>query len=201
MKCILIGAGEYNGDIILKEQDDLVIAVDGGYDLLGNQKDKVDLLIGDFDSIYKIPKNVTIIKYPKRKDYTDMDLAIQEGIKRGYKEFYIYGALGKRIEHSIANISLLLKYINYDIKLIDQNLICFALTNNIYCFNNYGLVSVFSLSENADITIHNMKYDLDNQIITNSFPLGVDNEAIGNDAYIKVNKGTILIITRFVNNN
>ena len=74
MKCILIGAGEYNGDMILKEQDDLVIAVDGGYDLLGNQKDKVDLLIGDFDSIYKIPKNVTIIKYPKRKDYTDMDL-------------------------------------------------------------------------------------------------------------------------------
>ena len=71
----------------------------------------IDLIVGDFDSLCNIPANVNIYKLPKEKDETDLFVAIEEGMKKGYTEFHIYGALGGRIEHSIANIQILIWYL------------------------------------------------------------------------------------------
>lgn len=198
MKCILIGNGEYHNDLIMKNKDDLLIVVDGGYNHLKNKNITIDLIVGDLDSINDLPNNIETIKYPEIKDYTDMDLAIREGIKRGYSEFIIYGALGKRLEHSITNIYLLQKYKDYNIKLIDQNLECFVLENKTYNFKNKGLISIFSLTDKSIVSIKGLKYNLENKELTNSFPLGIDNQALGLDASIKVTEGVVLVMTRFI---
>ena len=198
MKCILIGNGEYHNDLIMKNKDDLLIVVDGGYNHLKNKNITIDLIVGDLDSINDLPNDIETIKYPEIKDYTDMDLAIREGIKRGYSEFIIYGALGKRLEHSITNIYLLQKYKDYNIKLIDQNLECFVLENKTYNFKNKGLISIFSLTDKSIVSIKGLKYNLENKELTNSFPLGIDNQALGLDASIKVTEGVVLVMTRFI---
>ena len=124
MKCIIIGAGNFVNELITKEKDDLLICADAGYRYIKDKNIEVDLLVGDFDSIKELPENIDIYRLPKEKDETDLYVAILEGIKKGYKEFDIYGSLGGRIEHSIANIQILVNLAKQNIKatLIDQNI-------------------------------------------------------------------------------
>ena len=75
--CYIVGAGEFFGSFTPKK-DDLVIAADGGYEALSSRGIRCDLLIGDMDSIKKIPGGVEILKHKVEKDETDMHLAYLE---------------------------------------------------------------------------------------------------------------------------
>ena len=93
--------------IVNNNSDNFIIAADGGFDILLKKNAAPDLLLGDFDSISKLPKCDNIMKFPVEKDYTDTFLAYEEGTKRGYRNFVIYGGMGGRIDHTIANIQTL----------------------------------------------------------------------------------------------
>lgn len=199
MRCVLIASGEYHFDYVPK--DEFIIAVDGGYDYLVKQNIKPHLVVGDLDSVTSEIKDTEIIKYKKEKDETDLYLAIKEAIKRGFKNMIVFGALGKRLEHTLANIQLLKYFEDYSIVYINQNMACFIVRENeIYEIDKKkGLISIFSLTSDANISISGLKYELNNQTINSSFPLGIDNEAIGKNASITVSSGIILVITRFNN--
>ena len=198
MKCIIIGAGNFQNEVIIKEKDDLLICADAGYSYIKDTDLKVDLLVGDFDSLNDIPTNINIYKLPKAKDETDLYVAIEKGIKQGYTEFIIYGSLGGRIEHSIANIQILSKLATQKIKakLIDQNTIVEVLTEGTYIYDKElnGYLSLFSLSEKSLISLKNLKYDLDKKELTHLFPLGIDNEFIGLVSTIYIHQGLVLSI-------
>lgn len=198
MKCIIIGAGNFQNEIITKEKEDLLICADAGYSYVKDMNLDIDLIVGDFDSLCNIPANVNIYKLPKEKDETDLFVAIEEGMKKGYTEFHIYGALGGRIEHSIANIQILsnLTTRNIKAKLVDQNTIIevLSLGTHIYSEEMNGYISLFSLTEESIISINHLKYELQNKVITNLFPLGIDNEFIGRVATINIHKGLVLSI-------
>ena len=197
MKCIIIGAGSFNNPKIIKEKDDLLICADGGY-LYARKLDlKVDLLVGDFDSLKNIPLDVQTVKLNKIKDETDLYIAIEEGIKRGYQTFDIYGALGGRIEHTIANIQILanLKSKGLTAKLIDDKTIVEMLSTGTYIYNERcGYISLFSYTKESTITIKNLLYEVNNKTISNEFPLGIDNEFIGKESTVTVHNGLVLSI-------
>jgi thiamine pyrophosphokinase len=198
MKCIIIGAGNFVNELIRKEKDDLLICADAGYTYIKDKNIEVDLLVGDFDSIKELPENINIYKLPKEKDETDLYVAILEGIKKGYKEFEIYGSLGGRIEHSIANIQILVNLAKQNIKatLIDQNTMINVLTEGTHIYNKElkGYISLFSYTDEACITIKNLKYELDHKLITNIFPLGIDNEFIDLESLVTIHQGMVLSI-------
>ena len=198
MKCIIICAGNFQNEIINKEKDDLLICADAGYSYVKDMNIDVDLLVGDFDSLNSVPSNINIYKLPKEKYETDLYIAIEEGIKKGYQEFYIYGALGGRIEHSFANIQILSKLAKQNIKakLIDQNTVVEVLTEGVHIYSKdmIGYFSLFSLSEKSVITIENLKYELNKKELTYLFPLGIDNEFIGKESTINIHKGLVLSI-------
>ena len=106
-RCYIVGAGEFYGSFS-KSCGDLVIAADGGYDALFERGIEPDLLIGDMDSIRAAGKEVERLVFPVRKDETDTFLAYREGVRRGYTEFYLYGCVGGREDHTFANYSLLI---------------------------------------------------------------------------------------------
>ena len=85
-----------------------------------------DIVIGDFDSIssheikWITEKAVETRRFPPEKDQTDFELALDHAMKIGCKEIQVFGALGGRMDHTLANISLLSNpsYSNIDIWLI-----------------------------------------------------------------------------------
>ena len=199
MKCIIIGAGVFSETMVQKDPGDFLICADGGYKAAVSLNLDIDLLVGDFDSLEKVPDDLPKIQVNPIKDDTDGFLAISEGLKRGYKDFILYGFLGGRIEHSIANIQHLayLKNLNVKSIMIDGKTKIFMLKDNesyIIKKENIGYISVFSYSPKLLLSITGLKYNLDRKEITYLFPLGIDNEEIGLDGYIQIHEGLALII-------
>lgn len=210
-RCILIGAGDFQSDSTIEynEQTDTVIAVDGGLLYCGMLKIEPDILIGDFDSVDEdMRKAVTIIElsYPEKvirlkpeKDDTDMLVAIKWGLAAGFHEFHIYGGLGGRLDHSLANISCLLylKHHQAEGYLFDKNNVIMVLADEEKSFQSTmeGTLSLFSMEAESIVTIENMKYPLSYYPVKNDFPIGISNEFItGKKANIRVHKGSVVIL-------
>ena len=138
------------------------------------------------------------------KDETDTYLAIKEGMKRGYKEFILYGCLGKRLEHTLANIQIMVGLLKEDvsIELMDDNTYIKILKKNDELSikeNINGYTSLFSYTNKSVLTIDGLKYNVKRKTITNKFPLGIDNETTNTSATIKIHKGIVILIISKIN--
>ena len=85
-----------------------------------------DFVIGDFDSLDAETlaalkaKGAELIEFPAKKDFTDLELAIQHAGSLKPRDILIYGALGARWDQTIANILLAGAYPHLNIHLVDQ---------------------------------------------------------------------------------
>ena len=111
MRCLLIcGSPDCNSDFIKTQykDGDFVVCADKGYEFCKNADITPDLIIGDFDSCQiDLPQDVKTIKLNPVKDDTDTLSCIKKALEYGCNEFLILGALGGRIDHTYANLSLL----------------------------------------------------------------------------------------------
>lgn len=211
--CILIGAGDLAISEIPVGENDLCIAVDGGYEYCKLLEITPDYILGDFDSISEKEAETVaeiakqqeekVIILPVEKDDTDMLAAIKLGLSEGYQSFRIYGGMGGRIEHTIANIQCLLylKEHNAVGYLMDGTGMILVAKEEEISFQDSleGYMSLFSMGDTATVTIENMKYLLKKQEITNSFPIGISNEFIlGEKGKVTVHKGAVVIIVSWV---
>lgn len=197
--CIVVGAGEIYHLQLSPTENDYVIAVDGGYHHLQRMGVKPDLLIGDFDSIVKIPNDENILRLPREKDDTDMLAALKVALEQGYRRFELYGGTGGRVEHTFANIQLLafLSQNGAHALLYGRDWIMTALTNGEMHFDDThkGFISVFSFSDTAaGVSLTGLKYLLDKAMLSNTFPIGISNEFIGRPSSISVKQGTVVIV-------
>ena len=196
--CHIVGAGECKELIIKIESGDLIIAADGGYAYLEKAGIKPDIAIGDFDSLNFSPVCEKVIKLNPIKDITDMYAAVNVGIEEGYSCFHLYGATGGRIDHTIANIQLIASLAQNKMKAFihDCNTVITAICNDSLEFSkeNKGYISVFSHSEKCSgVYLKGLKYMLENAELTNTFPLGVSNEFIGEKSEIIIGNGTAIV--------
>ncbi len=197
--CYLVGAGDV-APMPKMSENDLLIAVDGGLHACIAQGLSAQLLVGDLDSFGDAPlPNIPICRFPVKKDETDTYLAYLEGVKRGYSHFEIYGGLGGRADHTIANLQLLRRIAGEGntaaLVGTDARMVAFA-DREITLETHAGQpLGVFSLSEiSVGVTIHGAVYELENGTLRNDFPLGVSNAAKGNKVKISVKKGTLLCV-------
>ena len=196
-KFIIVANGEFKNESINHSDFDLICACDGGYKYLEKLNIVPDIAIGDFDSLGYVPKCKEVIKLDVNKDETDLFHAISVGINKGYENFEIYGATGKREAHTIANFQILyyLRRLNLKGVLINGLNRYFCLSNETVKLNyKKGYVSIFSFTPKSIVTLENLKYNLNAHKITNYFPLGIDNEFINKEAIIKVISGAVLVI-------
>lgn len=197
--CYLVGAGDFNENIELYE-DDMLIAVDGGFDSLVKAGYTPDVLVGDLDSVkMPIPESVRVLKYNKEKDETDMFLAYRIGARCEYTDFVILGGTGGRLDHTYANLSILLyaKERGHNITMIDERSMIICIKNeSVRLAGKPGsYLSVFAIGGNASgVSISGTKYEVENANLSPAFPLGVSNEFTDSEALISVQDGSLIII-------
>ncbi len=183
--------------------DDYVICTDGGYDIACRYDIVPHLLMGDFDSVQReLPQNIAIRRFPPEKDFTDLELALQEAVRLKASRVRIIGGIGGRLDHTVANLQLLSQYSDFfdKITMFDGKNQCFLASNTQK--NNLVIpeeancyLSLFSLSEQCTgVTISGVKYPLANHTLTRTCPLGVSNEFTEKKAVLSVEDGDLLVV-------
>jgi thiamine pyrophosphokinase len=197
--CYIVGAGNSGGMSISPQKEDFVIAADGGYAALCKLGVRPDLAVGDFDSLGYLPDNVECLRHPPEKDDTDMMLAINEGIARGYDSFIIHGGLGGRLDHSLANLQSLCAVSNSGGRawLWGEGQALTAVTNGKIVFPGKcsGMFSVFAQGGMArGVWERGSKYTLSDAELRFDYPMGVSNEFLGRETEVSVARGTLAVL-------
>lgn len=198
-RCYIVGAAP-TALPVLPADGDFVIAADGGYQTLTRHGIVPDLLLGDFDSLPAVPKGVPIQRYPVEKDDTDSALAAQLGLERGCDTFLLDGCLGGQLDHTLANLALLVRLTEQGMTVyaLDGDWAVTALHNGQMSFpaEAKGQVSLFSHGDAAyGVTLRGLYYPLENATLTRQVALGVSNQFTGTAATVHVGQGTLLIYT------
>lgn len=196
--CYIVGAGELHGRPT-PEVGDLVIAADGGYDHLMRLGIKPDLVIGDMDSVLATVWDADTVRYPKKKDETDMHLAYLIGRERGYSDFLIYGGTGGRPDHTFANYSLLfMAKSNGDrMTVVDEKYDIFALEDERMLISGRAgeTLSVFAFSGDAvGVCLSGVEYPAEDVTLRCDFALGVSNKITEDVACVSVKSGRLLVM-------
>ncbi len=173
------------------EEDPLVVAVDGGLPRLLAQGIIPDLVLGDFDSLedkfrpdldeFDAVHPGCVFRLPCEKDDTDTVYAARLCLERGCREILFYGALGGRLDHTVANLQTLswLKEEGAEGYLIGKTTLAAVIgSEKVLLPAGYeGTFSLFALDrEVTGVTLEGMKYPLSEAAVTNTFPVGVSNE-------------------------
>lgn len=178
---------------ILSKEIDLVIAVDGGYEVLKDNDIEIDLLIGDMDSIHS-DYNVESIKLNPQKDYSDFAVAL-EYVKENYEyeNIYVYGAISlSRIDHVLSNIG----HVDERIIFITENQL-FKVISNKYLITerSYKYFSFFAITDVGRLSLKGFKYELENYNLNVFDPLCLSNELVlDQEAEVTYEYGKLLMI-------
>lgn len=213
--CIIVCAGRFSGDRIERGENDLLVAADNGLTYLAGQNLVPDLVIGDYDSLEERGRKILakmqaahpdqVITLPVEKDDTDTLAAVREGFRRGYQRFVLYGALGGRLDHTMANLQTLnfIRDAGGTGEIRDGDLRVFLIRNETVEIpegpeGNFALFAVDP--EIHGVTERGMKYETDGVTISNAFPIGCSNHIFpGKKASVTVGDGTALaMLTRSV---
>ncbi|MCX7817352.1 MAG: thiamine diphosphokinase [Syntrophales bacterium] len=182
----------------------VIICADGGVKHAFRMGIKPHLAVGDLDSIDEatmrdlVECNCKIIKHPEKKDEADSMLALEEAIKLTPHEIVIFGATGYRIDHTLANLSLLLKgnKAGITVRIIDEWCEIFLVDDKYTLKGQVGqTVSILPFPGRATgITLQGFEYPLKNAKMYPLKPYGISNRLIREKATIKVEKGKLLVI-------
>ena len=114
MRALVLCAGEPCSDELLYAQAalaDLIICADGAWDWVRDKAVRIDLFVGDMDSVRAdmsgIPADL-VTRLPVEKDMTDGEYAADLAADRGADTVVLLGALGKRLDHALGNIQVLI---------------------------------------------------------------------------------------------
>lgn len=212
MKTLIVTGGSvdtiFMKSFMMHNTYDYIIGVDKGVEYLHNLQLMPNLVMGDFDSAnskvlqqYLNNDKVTVERFIAEKDETDTHLAIIEAINKGSNEIDIIGGIGSRIDHTLANINVLMIPLEKGIKcrLINRNNIISLINSNINLEkNDYNYISLIPLtSQVMGITTSGLKYELNGYNMEQGVSIGVSNEFKKDVDYVEITiKKGILIILR-----
>ncbi len=202
-KIAIIGNGVVNNIEFHKnllEKIEIILCADGG---ASNAK-KIGVIptyiIGDLDSTTKelldfFKSKKTKIIQDKNQDKTDMELAIELAESLKPDEIIILGAIGYRIDHTLANI-LCLNKINKNInaRIIDDRNIIELIDNSKDILGKKDeIISIIPLTDVIDLSYKGMKWLISNKNTKLGW-FGISNKLTEIKAKISLKKGKILII-------
>lgn len=185
----------------------LIIAADSGIEYLRALSVKPDVVLGDFDSVSErgiideyVKEGVEIIEFPPEKDYTDMRLACDLAVDRGFRHIVMLGAVGSRLDHTLLNIGLL-RYLQgrgAEGVIVGKNNRVRYLTAGTYFVkksNHYRYVSMLPLTDSLGaLTLTGFKYNACRLDLSRTDIITVSNEIEADEAELQLGDGELLLI-------
>jgi len=163
---------------------------------------KVDVLLGDFDhnvdfeEILSRQYPLEIIATPDQ-DKTDLEKGIEFLIERGFPAVNIVWATGRRADHSISNMTNIVRYKRQiKIVLFDDHSKVFPLVDSFEKWYAASTpISLIPVGTVEGITTEGLKYNLENESLLLGYRSGNSNEA-ATDGFVKISaqKGDLLLM-------
>lgn len=203
MRAFIYTGGAVRAEYITEhpKADDLCIAADQGYHTAKALGERIDLLLGDFDSIGSVPRDegVEVQQVPAEKDYTDTQLAVEIALERGAEDIVIIGGLSGRLDHTLSTLAILEDLYArgvYCTVTDGQNRARYMKsTSTLIARSPYKYLSLIAADEVVKgVDIEGCKYPLKKATLRRSHQFAVSNEITGNVAFISVKKGGVFII-------
>lgn len=179
---------------------ELIIAADGGAEYAIQCGLTPHIVIGDLDSISARTKQYLEHKtqwqvYPREKDYTDAELAIQYALKQKATTIYIAGFLGRRIDHMMATLFYLSTLPATFTLLEGTQRITLIKEKTIITGKKDDEISLIPLQGDCiGITTVGLAYPLQNETLPYGATRGVSNIMNSEKATIEIHSGTLLCI-------
>jgi thiamine pyrophosphokinase len=183
----------------------VVIAADGGCHHLFHLDRPPDILIGDLDSVdqplqdWLEAAGGRVISYPPAKDETDLELALRYAADQyPAAEILIFGALGGRLDQTLANILLLAHpaVADHRVSLVQHHQRAWLAQNKCLVRGQAGdLVSLIPLGGPAKIRLtEGLQWPLKDEILDVGPARGVSNVMTADEASVVVDYGQVLCI-------
>ena len=188
----------------LLRPDDFILCADGGTRHALTLNLTPNLVIGDMDSIDSAEwkkleeKNIPIELFPRDKNETDLELALNKAIEMDSREIIIVAALGGRTDHALANIALVsdLRLSTFNLQLDDgTEHLQFCRAQAEVRGRSGDIVSLIPWGGPVHgVQTENLKWKLNHETLHPEKSRGVSNEMTSTTASIKIESGLLLII-------
>ncbi len=177
-----------------------IIACDGASDFLKTANVTPDVIIGDLDSVKPrtlkyFSKKKVLIKQVKDQNKNDLEKAIKYAISKKCRDINIIGFAGKRLDHTLNNISILKKYHKKaKIRIYENEFEGMIISSKVEFSCKIGdTVSLIPLPKAIGVITSGLKYLLKNETLLMGVRSGALNEAVSEDVKVSVRKGELLI--------
>ena len=186
--------------LLILQDANTIICCDGAVNHLVKNGMEPHYILGDMDSIeYSLKKKYKeqVIELPEQ-DQNDLRKTIEWVKNKGVKKTIILGATGKRDDHSLANIFTLLQYPTPLEITIYSNHGIFSVVQGEQKFDSFKgqKISLFSTDSNIEVTSNNLKYNLNNKMLTNLY-CGSLNDSVDESFTLTISHGRILVFRVF----
>ena len=210
VNCLIVCNGKISRRLLAKfykfkksENKFYVIAADGAANTLHKYKLAPHVIIGDLDSVKpKILKHYrskkVAIKKVTDQNLNDFEKALQQALIHKYKNIFVIGATGKRLDHTLNNLSVLKRnYKKANIRLIDTHFeIFFARGKTEFVYRKNETVSLLAMPKAAGIKTGGLKYPLNNETLEFGKRQGALNSSEEKTVCIEFAKGDLLVFRR-----
>ncbi len=206
IRAILVLGGELTQPdfyVRLIKEHELIIAADHGADLLRGLGIVPHVAVGDFDSISRetmgwlLKQRTDCLSYPKNKDKTDGELALEEAVARGASEIDITAAWGGRLDHTLANLFLLrvARRSGVRSRLVEADGEIILADSDLKLTGAPGeIVSLVPLERCEGVTLRGFAYEAEGLTLEPGDTRGLSNLLINGRGEIMIGTGQVLII-------
>lgn len=186
----------------LLEWSPLVVVLDSAIERVISLDIKVDVLLGDFDrnfdpEVYKTKQYPLEIVHTPDQNKTDLEKALDYLIERKMPAVNIVWATGKRADHTITNLTNIVRYRDLiKIVILDDHSKIFLLPNKFEKWYTAGTpISLIPIGVVKGIHSQNLVYPLANDTLTIGYRTGSSN-AVASDGLVTIehSEGDLLLM-------
>lgn len=205
MKAVILCDGALSKKTSVKDkvsQSDLFIAADGGAKHARQLSLQPDVIIGDLDSYNPDGNETAEVIHDSDQETNDLEKALSHAAKNHIQDVIVYGATGKRLDHTLKNLSVMKQFnpqFNTLVFKDEYSDIRLVQSPFVKEFEPGTSISLFPLSGRVDgITTKGLKYPLKNEFLENGVRDGSSNKTVEKKVEIEFKNGDLLL---FINHN